>query len=146
MGATINLDGVDAWSAGAVLPPGWHDVRIETAEDEESNGHPVIALQMSAVGGEHAGFGVRDWIHVTAKSLGKVRQFLEAAKVEIPSGDFELPTSKLVGRTTRVLVAEEPKNSDPTKMVSVVKAYVLAEGKAPASSGAVPKADQDIPF
>ena len=145
MGATINLDGVDAWSAGAVLPPGWHDVRIETAEDEVSNDHPVIALQASAVGGEFAGYGIRDWIHVTTKTLGRVKQFLEAAKVEIPQGDFELPTSKLPGKTVRVLVAEEPKN-DGSGNRTVVKAYVPAEGRAPTSSPAASKADQGIPF
>ncbi len=145
MGATINLDGVDAWSAGAVLPPGWHDVRIESAEDGESSGHPVIALQMSAVGGEHVGYGIRDWVHVTPNTLGRVRQFLEAARVEIPSGDFELPTSKLRGCTVRVLVAEKPKRDDPTRMQAEVKAYVPAEGATPASGGQA-KSDQDIPF
>lgn len=143
---TINLDNVEAWSAGAILPPGLHDVRIESAEDgTSSGGHPQVALQMSAIGGDHAGFGVRDWLTLTPSALGRIRQFLEAVKVEIPSGDFEFPTSKCVGRTVRVLVAEQDKNDGSGDKRTVVAAYMPAEGTAAAASGA-PKSDDDIPF
>lgn len=153
MGISVNLDGVEAWGASAapaILPPGWHDVQIESAEDgSSSSNNPQVALQMSTFAGEHVGYGVRDWLTLTPAALGRIRQFLEAVGVEIPSGDFEFPTSKLPGCKVRVLVKEEPKNDGSGDMRTVVAAYVPISGDAPqaapAPSGAS-KVDQDIPF
>lgn len=149
--AKINLDGVEAWSGAAILPPGRHRVRIDGADEGEKNGHPVVELQMSAESGQLSGYGCRDWIHITPNTLGRVKQFLEAVKVEIPQGDFEMPTSKLPGRQVCVLLKEEPKQ-DGSGMRTVVAAYMPAdqasadvpgETPAPASTG---KRDDDIPF
>jgi hypothetical protein len=156
MGITLNVDGVEAWASAAILPPGKHLVTIERAEDgTSSGGNPQVALEMSAVGGEHAGFTVRDWLTITPAALGRVVQFLDAAKIDRPSGDFEFPTTKLPGRKLVVLVKQEPKNDGSGDMRTVVAAYMPADqagADVPAdtaglgTNGASSKQDEDIPF
>src|SRR5262245_60530703 len=52
----VNLDNVEAWKGGAVLPPGHHLVRCTDAEEgRSSGGHPELHLTWEATAGEHAG-------------------------------------------------------------------------------------------
>lgn len=137
----LNLDGVEAWKGGTVLPAGWHDVQInEHTDGFSSNNNPEIRLKMAAFVGEHAGGTISDWIQVTESTAGKVRQLLEAAQVQIPQGNFQLPEGYLNGRRVRLLIREEPDYQDPTKLRSRVKAYepIGAPTPAPMPIGGAP--------
>jgi hypothetical protein len=145
---TLNLDGVEAWSGGEILPPGKHPVRIDSAEEgQSSGGHPQVELTFTAIAGEHAGAGIRDWLVVAPAAMGKVRQFLEAVGFQIPPGDFYLPTGQLVGRRLSVVVREEPNQQGEKR--SRVKVYEAAAppggqgngyGQPPAQAPAQPQA------
>jgi hypothetical protein len=141
------LDDVEAWKGGAILPPGWHDVRVaEVEEGTSTGGHPEARLKMECPEG-----GIRDWIAVTKSSLGRVKQILEAFGVEIPSGKFGMDWTTLIGKNVRVFVAEEPKNDGSGQLRSTVKAYepstIPNNGSTQATGGrSGGSKEDDLPF
>ena len=153
MGIKINLDKVEAWEpSGQLLGPGEHLTEVVHQEEKNDGDHPEVELKVAAVTGEEEGFEITDWIHITQKSLGRVRQVIEAHGVEVPEGEFEFPN--LVGLKAKTIVRREPKYNDPSKTVTKVKGYVALSPEenvqatldaTPTESGAT-KPDDDIPF
>lgn len=152
MSFKLSLDDVEPWKGGGViLRTGSHPIRVVDEEVKTDGDHPVVVVTLEAIGGEEKGGEIRDWIHVTEASLGRVAQIYEAFKVEVPSGEFEwIP---LKGRQAKAIVREKPGRDDPEKMFSEVASYVpLAEGDAVVAD--LEKAfdakpvddDKDIPF
>ena len=140
----VNLDGVEAWKGGGLLPPGTHHVEITDATEKTSTGgNPQVEVELRAVGGEYDGGTLRDWLTLTPEAMGRVRQFLEAVRYEIPAGEFDMPVTQLVGRQCQIVVREELYNGE-TK--TKVKAYERPEGDVPAAAGAGGGKDDDLPF
>lgn len=130
---TINLDGVDAWKGGAVLPKGRHLCRcIDAEEGRSSGGHFEIHLTWEAITGEATGGQIQDWVQVTEASLGKVRQLLEAAHVSIPSGEFSLAAKPFLHATAEVVVREGRKQDGTERL------EVAAYNPPPAQSDVTP--------
>lgn len=141
---SINLDGVDAWKGGGLLPAGTHTVEIADAtEKTSSNGNPQVEIELRAVGGECDGGTIRDWITLTAEAFGRVRQFLEAVRYTVPEGTFEMPVNELVGKQCVIVIREEPYDG---QMKSKVKAYEQTKGDIPAAVGASNSKSDDLPF
>lgn len=142
--AKINLTGVEAWKGGGLLPAGTHHVEITDAtEKTSSGGNPQTEVELRAIGGEYEGGTIRDWITLTPEAFGRVRQFLEAVSYEIPDGEFEMPTSQVVGRQCQILVRDELYQGE-TK--TKVKAYMPAKGDIPTGVGANGSTDSSLPF
>jgi hypothetical protein len=153
----LNLDGVDAWSGSVILRAGNHPVTVVSEEikkpgDENyDSDHVTVMLQLEAIGGDEPGAELRDWVHITEKTKGRIVQIYTAFGIEIPKGNFQwIP---LQGRNAKVLVREEPSRKDPAKTVSVVKSYQrltdddLAVTAVQTSFDAKPVEDDlDIPF
>jgi hypothetical protein len=141
------LDGVEAWKGGAILPPGWHDVRVvDVAEVMSSNGNPQAEIKM-----ENPEGSITDWVTVNANTLGRVKQVLETFGVQIPAGKFAMEWSTLAGKSARIFVAEEQKNDGSGQMRSTVKAYepsTIADSGAatPVGAGAGGSKEDDLPF
>jgi hypothetical protein len=126
---TINLDGVEAWKGGQVLPVGRYLCRCTDAEEgRSSGGHFEIHLTWEATTGEHTGGQIQDWVQVTENSYGKVRQLLEAARVPIPSGEFSLAAAPFLNTTAEVVVREGHKQDGTPRME--VAAYNPPSGKS----------------
>lgn len=144
---------VEAWSGGALMPPGRHLCTLDqVAEGTSSGGHPQIEVTMVVAAGAHIGCSARDWIVVTDNSLGRVRQFLEAAGVEINEGEFEIPFGALLGRKVTVLARQGHKPDGSEKLE--IAAYMSPDAAGadvpvddlpgePVGAGA---RDDDIPF
>lgn len=162
MGFKMSLDDVEPWTPGGVtLRSGTHSIQVvdeeikEPGDDGYDGDHPVVILTLEAIAGDEKGGEIRDWVHVTEKTLGRIAQIFEAFGVEIPSGEFEWISIK--GKQAKAVVREEPGRKDPSKKFSEVKSYVaLVEGdvvdqlkseldatEIPGSGGGV---DDDIPF
>lgn len=147
----LDLTGIEAeeaWGSAAVLPPGRHLCRItEAREGQSSGGYSQLELRLEAIDGPQAGFSIGDKQVVTPGSLGKVRQILEAAGVDVSEGMGAFEPHTLLGRRVVVFVGQEPGMSDPSKMYSVVQSYTAtsesSNGDAAVQST---KADDDIPF
>lgn len=104
----IDMTGVEAWSASRILPPGNYVCRIEQAEEVTSqHGTRQLAILLEATKGQYAGDQIRDWISLEPQARGRLKQFLEAAGVEVPDGKMQLDLDDLVGRTVEVLVRSE---------------------------------------
>jgi hypothetical protein len=153
MAIPVNFDGVDAWQGGGMLPEGMHTCRIKSAEEgRSSNGHPQVELEFEAVEGEYVGATIRDWLVVVPQTFGKVKQLVEAAKLDYPAGEFALEARDLVGRRVAILVREEPDHKGESRRR--VKSYDPADGSdLPADTSGLPpvggtasKRDEDIPF
>lgn len=144
----VNMDGVEAWSGGVILPPGEHHVEIDDANERTSaKNNPQVEVEMRAVGGANDGGKIRDWITLTPAAFGRVRQFLEATGFPIPAGEFEMPVGELVGRQCKIIVREKAK-PDGTK-VSEVVAYEHPGSDVPAASATAVAAKSDadaLPF
>lgn len=145
---TIKLDNIDkeeAWNVSQVLPPGWHNVKIVSSEEgQSSGGHPEIELELESLLGEGR---MKDWIVVTSQSLGKVRQLIEAAGVQIKGGVWEFDPALLTGAEVSILVRVEPKLSDPSQTVHKVVGYEMPRGGHTGGAGnGAAGPDADIPF
>jgi hypothetical protein len=142
----VNLDGVEAWKGGGILPAGTHAVEITEATEKTSrNNHPQVELEFRAIGGDYDGGTIRDWVTVIPEAFGRIRQLLEAVHYAIPAGEFEMPSNELVGKQCVIVVRDELYNGE-TK--SKVKAYQALRGDVPATVGAPASNghDEDLPF
>ena len=148
----LSLDDVEPWKAGGViLRSGTHPIRVVDEEVKLDGDHPVVVVTLEATGGEEKGGEIRDWIHVTEASLGRIAQIYDAFRVTVPSGEFGWISLK--GRSAKAIVREKPGRDDPSKKFSEVASYVALseEDKAAASVqesfAATPvDDDKDIPF
>ena len=147
-----DMDQTEAWAAGAILPPGWHDVAIVSSEEgKSSGGYPQIELEYEGSAGT-----IREWMVVTEKSKGNVKQLLNAAGIEAQGGEWDWDPASLIGRKVGILVVEEPDYNDPTKVRSNVSAHrppgqgandLPVKGGEPGPAGVgAKKAEDDIPF
>lgn len=152
MSFKISLDGVEPWKGGGViLRTGTHPVRVVDEEIKLDGDHPVVVVTLEAIGGDEKGGEIRDWIHVTEASLGRVAQIYEAFNVEVPAGEFEWIS--LMGKQAKAVVREKPGRDDPSKTFSEVAAYsallggeeVAAQIEDGFNAEAVDD-DKDIPF
>lgn len=136
----VNLEGVESWkSGGGILPPGKHNVVIADVDEGVSrNGHPQLELRLESLDPSAAGAGIRDWIVVTANTLGRVRQLLEAVGIEIPDGEFDLPVAKLFDKRVTIYVVEEPKQSGDGTRTTVSSYSKLEESDLPADTAGLP--------
>lgn len=148
----LSLDDVEPWKAGGViLNPGTHPIRVVEEEIKLDGDHPVVLLTLGAIGGEEKGGEIRDWVHVTENTLGRIAQIYEAFKVEVPSGEFEwIP---LLNRQAKAVVRNVPGRDDPSKTFSEVKAYLQLAADEAAVAGVEEQLggtkvddDKDIPF
>lgn len=147
-----NMDQEKAWSGGAMLGPGQHQVQIERADEgKSSGGHDQVELEFAATNGSGS---IRDWLVFTPKTLGKARSLLDAVGIEAQSGEWEFPTSQLVGKNLTITVGQEPDrqgatNDDGTPKMRT-RVYAYAEpGTSTASTtgnGNGSSGDDDIPF
>lgn len=149
-----DLSKTETWGGGfSLLPEGTYVVRVvDASEGTSSNNNPQIIVDLEVINGDQKGQTLKDWITVTEKSLGRVKGILAALRYEIPEGDFELPSSALIGRTASVVIRHEDYiNKDNEHKVSAkIKVWEEApEGFAPAPGApvsAAQKTDDDIPF
>ena len=149
-----DLSNEAAWTGEfALLPEGTYVVPVVDAEERTSSGGtPQIQLDLEVLTGDQKGQSLRDWITVTAKSLGRVKGILAALRYEIPAGDFELPSSALIGRTASVIVRHEDYvNKDNEHKVSAkIKVWEEAPDGFTAAPGSpvspAQATDTDIPF
>lgn len=113
---TINLDGVEAWKGGA-LPKGRHRVRCSSCEEgRSSGGHFELHFTWEAIAGEAVGGTIQDWVQITASSLGKVRQLLEACAVPVPAGEFSISAGMFDKAVCDLIVAEGHKPDGTPKL------------------------------
>jgi hypothetical protein len=157
MSFKISLDDVEPWKGGGViLNPGTHPIVVVDEEVDLEGDHPVVKVQLEAIGGDEKGGEIRDWIHVTEKTLGRIAQIYEAFGIDIPSGEFEwIP---LKGKRAKAIIRKEPRRdgeldeaTGKVKLVSEVKSYVpLGESDAvdqvKDAFDATEADDKDIPF
>ena len=148
----IKVEGIkdaEAWSSGVMLGIGWHEVKIEDAEEGKTkNGNPQIEMEFVSPQGS-----IRDWLVIVEATMGKVAQLLDAVGID-RSGIDELDPKTLIGKKLAIFVGEEPDYNDPAKKRKRVQSYA---DKAPDGSimpadtnglgGSGPAdADGDIPF
>ena len=142
-----NIDQAEAWSVSQVLPPGWHNVQVLSAEESQSSaGHPQTELELESLNGDGK---IKDWIVVMEKTLGKVRQLIEAAGLNIQGGAWEFDPVALKGAAVSILVRQEPKYGDPSTTVNKVVGYEPPRAdiaQHTAGNGSTHSADDDIPF
>lgn len=154
----INMDGVQPWG-GPPLSVGFHQVVVDDVEDKpSSNNNPMFTLTLRAVGGPEAGATIRDRLVFVEAAMGRVRQFMEAAGIEVPEGEFELTADEVKGRKVRVMVREgEPYEGNDGQMRTRNEVVAYEEydwqndADVPADTDGLVKSganvsDDDIPF
>ena len=143
------------------LDPDWYTVRVREAEETDtSKVSPSFNLLFEIESGQDTGDKwrgrwIRDTIWATEKSMGWLREKLEAMGVDTSTGKLSLNANQLVGRRVAVLTRWQERRNDPTKFEAKVRAYdkVADSGlhtdwrdqvAAPAGSGG--EQDDGIPF
>lgn len=137
---SIDLTDVEAWEASDILPSGTHRVEVIKAEEgSSSNGNPQLELELRAYEGEYQDGTIRDWIVVTPKTAGKVKQILGAFGADKLDGQVNFGPEDVMGKKAQIIVRTEPYNGQER---SRVKAYEAASESAPASKSD----EEDLPF
>lgn len=142
----MDLTGIEkeqAWAVQNILEPGWHNVRITEAKESQSKqGNPQIELDLESLTGDG---NIKDWIVVVPQTLGKVRQLLDSAGVQIKSGDWaDFSPEMLAGSEVSVLVRTEEKYGEPGKTINRVVGYEMPRVGAAVGNGST--SDASIPF
>jgi hypothetical protein len=145
----INLDNVEPWKGGDILPAGTYTARaIDVEEGRSPNNHYQLVITWEAVAGDLTGGQLRDWVVITENSMGKVKSLLACCGVTIPAGPFSLSPDMIKGRTC-VIVARDVPKPDGQPQTKVV-AYQAPTGAAPAAqTNAQPSAapaEEPAPF
>lgn len=94
------IKSVEAWKGGTMLSLGYHNVTVGDAEEGTSQGgdpHPVLEMQFVGQAGS-----IRDWLHITEKSLGK-RQLLAAHAAASSGSRFRFAGRRSNSASTRPL-------------------------------------------
>lgn len=147
----INLDGVEPWKGGDILPIGDHLSRaVEVEEGKSSGGHFQLEVTWEAVAGDFTGGQIRDWVVVTENSMGKVKSLLMSCGVDVPAGAFALSADMIKGRAAMILVRNQPK-PDGTPQNRVVAYQAPSSDVTPAaatmgSAQPAAKAEEPVPF
>lgn len=135
-GIEINLDGVDAWKGGEILPAGRYQVEcVETGHGTSAGGFFELQLTWEALNGEHQGGQLRDWIQVTEHTFGKVKQLMLAVGMTLPAGQFKLQADPFKGRRCEIIARDRPK-PDGTPRTEVQAYEPLSSEVTPASANA----------
>jgi hypothetical protein len=140
----VDLTGVEAWEGAVILPPGEYLVEVDDATEETSgSGHPQIKFEMRAVGGEQEGGTIRDWVTITAQSLGRVKQVLDALGVADLDTVVSFEPAELVGKRCRIVVRNEMyEGKERTKVKAYQPAGAATNGHAAPTGTDV----ADLPF
>jgi Protein of unknown function (DUF669) len=138
---SIDLTDVEAWEASDILPSGTHKVEVIKAEEgSSSNGNPQLELELRAYDGEYQDGTIRDWIVVTPKTAGKVKQILGAFGADKLDGQVKFGPEDVMGKKAQIIVRTEPYNGQER---SRVKAYEVVS----ATTTAAPVSDEEpLPF
>jgi Protein of unknown function (DUF669) len=137
----IDLTDVEAWRGGVILPPGEYTVQVDDATEETSSGgNPQIKLEMRAIGGEQDGGTISDWVTVIPKTLGRVKQVLEAMGVQNLDGQVSFEAAELIGKKCRIVVRDELYNGE-TK--TKVKAYTAVGAATNGTASSAVKDDSE---
>ena len=145
MTLTVDLTGVEAWKGGSILPPGGPYTMVveDASESTSTSGNPQLKLEMRCTTGPQEGDSITDWATITTKSLGRIKQMLEA--FGMPSdGPLTINPKTFVGRLVQIIVRDEP--GEDGKTHTKVKAYMSAGTATAASPAAATSADDKLPF
>lgn len=135
-GVEINLDGVEAWKGGEILPAGRYQVEcVEAEHGKSAGGFFELQLTWEALNGEHQGGQLRDWVQVTESTFGKVKQLMLAVGATLPSGQFKLTAAPFKGRRCEIIARDRPK-PDGTPRTEVAAYEPLSSEVTPASANA----------
>jgi len=93
------------------LPEGEYLVKVAEVEDKESsNGNPMLAFTFNVEEGDYKGSKLFHNCSLQPQALFNLKGILLALGYDIPSSDFDLDTTELIGLTCGVDVAHEVYN------------------------------------
>lgn len=115
---TITVDWAKAESGGGRLkvPEGDYLARSKTAQHKtsEASGNPMVVVQFVGKDGKLKGKEFRDYFPLTDNMLWKLRQFMEAAGIDVPSKKSKLVLADLEGVDVGVTIGDdEDQNGRP---------------------------------
>lgn len=147
----LDLTGVEEWAPNTTPPPGTYPATLDDVKAGESkNGYPQLEMSWSVLGGNFAGAEIRDWLTITEGTRGKLVNLLKSVGRDIPAEfDLDEAAPSLIGGNATVVLRQEPKYDDPTKMVTRVAGYKpLSDEAAKAASGGngAASGDDGLPF
>lgn len=154
MGINVNMDGVEAASGWEPIPDGQYTVVVSDWDDTippSRNGDPGVKLTLKVINPpKHEGHQFFDRWYFGAKSLPFIRQRLEALRVAIPSGGFDIEPEMVIGKAAIVTMRAEPyEGRNGPAVGEKIKAYDQTVGSdLPVDPlvGAKKSADDETPF
>lgn len=151
----FDFSGEEAWKGTPLLGPGKHTVTVEDIEEgESSGGHPQVQVELASDEGQ-----IRDWIVLTAGSLGRLLMLTEAAgldnpgKVKIPSKEWSAYVGQLGHKRVRIFVQEQEYQGETKNRVVSYEAPGQEASDVPADTAGLPVGagagkgtDDEVPF
>lgn len=97
---TVDFTGVDAGSAGKLLPEGPTQFEVDEIEQKvsDNSGEPYLAITLKVMEGEeNAGVKAWDNMSLQPQALWKLRGFLDACGIETVDGEMDLDPDEIIG-------------------------------------------------
>ena len=136
---TLNLD--DVGNTFTIIKPGRYPARVVDIEEKESStGNPMLAWSWELEGGDYSGREIMSFTSLQDHALFGLKEHLEAFGI---SGEVDLDTDRLIGKTAMLTIAKVKTRSKHTGEEIEVNRINLVSPMAAkrAAATALPAAD-----
>lgn len=107
---TLNLD--DVGNSFTIIEPGRYPARVVDIEEKESStGNPMLAWSWELEGGDYSGQEIMSFTSLQDHALFGLKEHLEAFGI---SGEVDIDTDKLIGKTAMLTVVKAKTRSKNT--------------------------------
>lgn len=107
---TLNLD--DVGNTFTIIEPGRYPARVVDIEEKESStGNPMLAWSWELEGGDYSGREIMSFTSLQDHALFGLKEHLEAFGI---SGEVDIDTDKLIGKTAMLTVVKAKTRSKNT--------------------------------
>jgi len=107
---TLNLD--DVGNTFTIIEPGRYPARVVDIEEKESStGNPMLAWSWELEGGDYSGREIMSFTSLQDHALFGLKEHLEAFGI---SGEVDIDTDKLIGKTAMLTIAKVKTRSKHT--------------------------------
>ena len=107
---TLNLD--DVGNTFTIIEPGRYPARVVDIEEKESStGNPMLAWSWELEGGDYSGREIMSFTSLQDHALFGLKEHLEAFGI---SGEVDLDTDKLIGKTAMLTITKTKTRSKNT--------------------------------
>jgi hypothetical protein len=142
------LDFTDVETGFKTIPIGEYEAFVFNIVPKVSQaGNEMYQVAFKIADGEHKGRQVFTNLTFVDTAMFKIREFLEACKVQVPSKAIDVDFALCIGKKVRIKISHKPSKKDPNEpFANVDKVLPLEFGLGIDVPPDTEDTDDDVPF